>query len=174
VRTRVGYAGGTTAKPTYRSIGDHAESIQLDYDPRILSYEALLDVFWASHNPCSGGWTRQYMSAILVHDERQRALATASLAREQAKLAKPITTEILSADPFTRAEDYHQKYYLRQTPWLFLAVARQVGERDRFTDSTAAARLNAAAGGQLERARIEGELPGLGLPADVAAKLLAR
>jgi len=62
-RTRVGYAGGSTSSPTYRNIGDHTETIQIDYNPKEISHEELLDVFWRSHSPEVKSWSRQYMSA---------------------------------------------------------------------------------------------------------------
>ena len=78
VRTRVGYAGGTTVNPTYRNIGDHAETIQIDFDPTVMTYEELLATFWASHNPIRLKLRRQYMSAIFYHDASQRDAALAS------------------------------------------------------------------------------------------------
>ena len=67
IRTRVGYAGGTTNNPTYRALGDHAETIQVDYDPTQISYEELLEAFWTSHSPTSRPWSRQYASIIFYH-----------------------------------------------------------------------------------------------------------
>ena len=85
VRTRVGYAGGTTQNPSYRSIGDHSEAIQIDYDPTRVSYEELLNVFWASHSPTVQPWARQYMSMILYHNAKQKRLALKTKAQEEAK-----------------------------------------------------------------------------------------
>ena len=73
VRTRVGYCGGSKPNPTYRSMGDHAETIQIDFDPTRITYEQLLELFWTSHNPCRSAWSRQYMSAIFYEGEQQRA-----------------------------------------------------------------------------------------------------
>ena len=75
VRTRVGYSGGQRKDPTYRSIGDHSETIQIDYDPARTSYKKLLFIFWQSHDPTHHAWSRQYMSAIFYQNEEQRKLA---------------------------------------------------------------------------------------------------
>lgn len=69
IRTRVGYAGGSKENPTYYSLGDHSETIQIDYDPTQISYGQLLEVFWNSHNPTYEPWSRQYMSIIFYHSE---------------------------------------------------------------------------------------------------------
>ena len=73
--TRVGYAGGAKEDPTYRSLGDHSETIQIIYDPEIISYNELLDIFWQSHNPSLGSFTRQYASIIFYHDDNQKKQA---------------------------------------------------------------------------------------------------
>ena len=75
IRTRVGYTGGRKLNPTYYSLGDHTESFQVDYDPTQISYQQLLDIFWDSHNPTRGAWSRQYRAAIFVHNEAQTQLA---------------------------------------------------------------------------------------------------
>ena len=71
----MGYSGGETLYPTYRSMGDHSESIQIDYDPARISYEELLEIFWKNHNPTQRAWRRQYMSAIFYHNANQHQLA---------------------------------------------------------------------------------------------------
>jgi len=78
VRTRVGYTGGDKPNPTYHNIGDHAESVDIDYDPEVTDYENLLDIFWKNHNPTSF-YSRQYMSAIFYHDAAQKEAAELSL-----------------------------------------------------------------------------------------------
>src|SRR6185369_16580386 len=72
VRTRVGYCGGTLKDPTYHELGDHTESIQVDFDPTKLTYGQILDRIWVSHNPCATAWSRQYMSAIFYEGEAQK------------------------------------------------------------------------------------------------------
>ena len=75
IRTRVGYTGGNKENPTYRTLGDHTESIEVDYDPGIISYADLLKVFWRSHDPGSRSWSRQYIAAIFYHNEEQKKQA---------------------------------------------------------------------------------------------------
>jgi peptide-methionine (S)-S-oxide reductase len=115
-----GYAGGSTPSPTYEEVcsGDtgHAEVIQVTYDPGMISYEEILDVFWQAHDPTTldrqGGDTgTQYRSIILYADESQRAAAEASRKKAQTKHRDPIVTQIQPLTQFWKAEDYHQNYY---------------------------------------------------------------
>lgn len=121
--TASGYAGGSTPNPDYREVCSgrtgHAEVVLVVYAPDEVSYEALLTLFWESHDPTQGmrqgnDVGTQYRSAIFTFDERQAAQARASRARYQERLSKAgygkITTEIRPAPPFYYAEDYHQQY----------------------------------------------------------------
>jgi peptide-methionine (S)-S-oxide reductase len=115
-----GYAGGATPNPSYEEVcaGDtgHAEVIQVAFDPALISYEEVLDIFWQAHDPTtlnrqgpdSG---TQYRSVILYASDAQRDSAEKSRKKAQAKLRDPIVTEILPLDAFWKAEDYHQNYY---------------------------------------------------------------
>ena len=78
IRTRVGYAGGTRENPTYHKLGDHTETLQIDYDPALVSFGDLLTIFWASHRPTSPAHSRQYASRVFCHDDAQHATAEAS------------------------------------------------------------------------------------------------
>jgi peptide-methionine (S)-S-oxide reductase len=117
-----GYEGGTTEHPTYRDVCSnatgHAEVVQVEFDPARVDYERLLDVFWSIHDPTTPNRQgpdhgSQYRSAIFYHSPGQQAAAEASKARENAsgKHARPIVTEIVPAQPFYRAEEYHQRYF---------------------------------------------------------------
>jgi len=121
--TAVGYAGGYTPNPTYEEVCSgmtgHAEVVRVIYDPKVISYEALLKVFWESHDPTEGmrqgnDTGTQYRSAIYVMNAEQRAEAEESKRIFQARLKAAgkgaITTEILDAPVFYYAEDYHQQY----------------------------------------------------------------
>ncbi len=123
VSTAVGYAGGLTANPTYREVCSgltgHAETVLVIFDPKRVSYEELLRVFWESHDPTQGmrqgnDVGTQYRSAIFYADEPQHEAAIKSRDAYQEKLTEAgfgrITTEIASAPPFYYAEDYHQQY----------------------------------------------------------------
>lgn len=171
IRTRVGYAGGTTPSPTYRKIGDHAETLQVDYDPRLISYEKLLAVFFDTHNACHKAWSRQYMSAIWTHDAAQLKAAKAAAAIHAKAAGRAVATEIKPLVKFTRAEDYHQKYRLRSRDWLFRELSARLGASDGLTDSTAAMRLNAWLSGYGDAKQIERELPQIGLPEELRSKL---
>jgi peptide-methionine (S)-S-oxide reductase len=121
--TAAGYAGGLTKNPTYQEVCSgrtgHAEVVLVVFDPKKISYEQLLRVFWESHDPTQGmrqgnDVGTQYRSAIYVNSDAQRHAAEASRDRYNADLAahgfRPITTEIVDAGPFYYAEDYHQQY----------------------------------------------------------------
>lgn len=175
VRTRVGYAGGTTASPTYRSMGDHTETLQLDYDPDVLSYEDLLAVFWVAHNPTYRVTSIQYKAAIFTHNAEQRRLALATREAEAVRRGVAIHTEILPYTGFTRAEDYHQKYRLRHTRPLITAFRAAYPDLGRaFVDSTAAARINGFVSGYGEVATLRAEIDRYGLPPEARRALLGR
>lgn len=115
-----GYAGGKTENPTYKEIcgGDtgHAEVIQIEYDPKKISYAQLLDVFWQAHDPTTlnrQGADRgtQYRSIILYHDERQKQVAESAKKAAAGQFRDPIVTEIVPLTKFYKAEGYHQNYY---------------------------------------------------------------
>lgn len=169
----MGYAGGTTPSPTYRSLGDHTETIQIDYDPAVISYEELLDLFWRAHDPTRQSWSRQYMSIIFYHDEEQERLIMESKAREEARLGREIVTEIAPYTAFYRAEDYHQKYRLRQASALMRDFRQMYPDTVDFVDSTAAARVNGYVAGYGAVAQFQEELGRLGLSAEGQDKLLS-
>jgi peptide-methionine (S)-S-oxide reductase len=110
ISTRVGYSGGTKSDPTYQDIGDHSESIEIQYDSGVISYATLLKHFWDQHTPTEQG-KRQYASAIFTHNDEQMRLALESRDREQQKYGQKIITRIEPAGRFYPAEEYHQKYY---------------------------------------------------------------
>ena len=159
----MGYAGGTRPSPTYQDLGDHTEAIQIDYDPAQISYGKLLDVFWASHHPTQPSFSRQYMSIIFYHNEKQRRLAIATKEREAAKRKAVIHTEITPATTFTLAEDYHQKYYLRHREVLMREFRAVYPRPSALVASTAAARVNGYLGGNGSSRQLQGEIDELGL-----------
>jgi peptide-methionine (S)-S-oxide reductase len=173
VRTRVGYAGGAKKDPTYRSLGDHTETVQVDYDPTVISYGELLEVFWASHDPGRPAWSRQYMNVIFYHHDEQKRLAEDSQARVAARIKGPVQTALLPATVFTLAEDYHQKYYLRQASALWREVSPRFPNLADLVNSRAAARLNGYVAGLGSPAQLEEELAGLGLSPETGRQLLA-
>ncbi|NNC24009.1 peptide-methionine (S)-S-oxide reductase MsrA [Salinisphaera sp. USBA-960] len=119
VDTRVGYAGGHVENPSYKQVcgGDtgHAEVVQVDFDPDRISYDALLDVFWANHDPTQRDRQgvdvgSQYRSLILTHNETQHQAAKASRNAHAAQMRLDIVTQIEPLEAFYPAEAYHQRY----------------------------------------------------------------
>jgi peptide-methionine (S)-S-oxide reductase len=117
----VGYAGGKTENPTYEDVCSHgtghAEVVQVEFDPAAVTYDRLLEVFWANHNPTTLNRQGpdvgdQYRSVIFYHSPEQQAAAEASKARldQSGRFKNPIVTVIQPAPTFYRAEDYHQRY----------------------------------------------------------------
>jgi peptide-methionine (S)-S-oxide reductase len=147
VGTRVGYAGGTTAAPTYHGLGDHSEAIEVGFDPAGISYTGLLNSFWEQHIPRHPSYSRQYRSAVFYANSAQRDQAVAAKERIEHSLGGELYTAIEAAGVFTPAEDYHQKYYLQHNPRLMELLLPLFPNRQALFDSTLAARLNAFLGG---------------------------
>ncbi len=119
--TTVGYTGGTTEHPTYEDVctdgTGHAEAVRVEFDPAQVTYEALLEVFWSSHDPTQKNRQgsdvgTQYRSAIFFHTPQQQAAAESSrdALASSGRHKRPIATEITPASTFHRAEEYHQQY----------------------------------------------------------------
>ena len=117
-----GYAGGKKKNPTYEEVSagntGHAEVVQITYDPKKITYEKLLEVFWRNVDPlapnrqfCDIG--SQYRTAIFYHDETQKRLAEESKKALSKRFKEPIVTEIVAASEFYPAEEYHQDYYTK-------------------------------------------------------------
>ena len=120
--TAVGYSGGALQNPTYEDVCSdrtgHAEVVEVDYDPERVSYETLLDAFWNGHNPTQLNRQgpdvgTQYRSVIFFHGPEQEAAARASKERleKSGRYPRPVVTQIVPAEPFWRAEEYHQRYF---------------------------------------------------------------
>jgi peptide-methionine (S)-S-oxide reductase len=136
-----GYMGGRTASPTYEAVCDgdtgHAEVVQVTFDPDVISYRDLLDVFFTLHDPTQlnrqgNDVGTQYRSAIFWHTPEQKAEAQAVIAELAAseQLGAPIVTEVTEATTFYPAEDYHQRYYEQnpQQPYCQFVVAPKVAK----------------------------------------------
>jgi peptide-methionine (S)-S-oxide reductase len=122
VSTTSGYIGGRSANPSYEEVSrggtGHAEAVEIVYDPAKVTFAKLLDVFWRNIDPlardrqfCDRG--DQYRTAIFYHGEEQKRAAEASKSTVEKRFKQPIATEIVAAGTFTKAEDYHQDYYLK-------------------------------------------------------------
>jgi peptide-methionine (S)-S-oxide reductase len=123
INATVGYSGGRTATPTYEEVctdrTGHAESVLVEFDPSVVSYDQLLESFWSMHNPTTKDRQgpdvgTQYRSAIFYHTPEQRDKAMASKAKQERSErygGRPIVTEIVPASTFYPAEEYHQRYH---------------------------------------------------------------
>jgi peptide-methionine (S)-S-oxide reductase len=119
--TAVGYEGGALANPSYQQVctdrTGHAEAVEIDFDPGKISYQQLLDEFFALHDPTQlnrqgPDWGTQYRSAVFYHSPEQEKAAKETIARLAAekRFSKPVVTQVVPAETFWRAEEYHQKY----------------------------------------------------------------
>lgn len=142
ISTTSGYTGGRTPNPTYEEVSaggtGHAEAVEILYDPEKIGYADLLKVFWRNIDPttpdrqfCDVG--RQYRSAIFYHDETQKQLAEESKRAVEAskQFEGPLVTEIVQAEPFYEAEDYHQDYY-RKNPLRYKFYRLSCGRDKRL------------------------------------------
>ena len=116
-----GYEGGTTANPSYSDVctggTNHAEVVQVEYDPAIVSFDRLLDLFFTLHDPTTANRQgpdigTQYRSVIFFHDEVQKREAESKIAAltEEGRFRRPIVTQVVPSQTFYRAEEYHQRY----------------------------------------------------------------
>ena len=158
----MGYAGGKEDHPTYRRIGDHTETVQVDFDPGIISFEQLLDIFWESHRPYRQSFSWQYRNVVFFHDDGQRLAAETSKTAIEQKTGKPVKTDIAPLGTFTLAEDYNQKYLLKHHP-LKQEITRIYPRHEDLVNSTAAARLNGYAGKNGTPEQLSREINTLGL-----------
>ena len=143
-----GYAGGTIPSPTYEQVctggTGHAEVVQITFDPGVISFEELLEVFFTIHDPTTlnrqgADVGTQYRSVIFSHDEEQRATAEAVIQRVEAEgiWDDPIVTEVAPLDVFYRAEAYHQEYFRRNPgqPYCQVVIAPKVAKfRKRYLE----------------------------------------
>ncbi len=140
ISTTVGYTGGKQNNPTYEEVCSgstgHAEAIEVEFDPAVLTYEALLDVFWTNIDPttpnrqfCDVG--TQYRSAIYYHDEDQKKLADKTKNDIEQRLQHVSATEIEAASKFYPAEDYHQDFY-KKNPEHYQRYRTGCGRDDRL------------------------------------------
>jgi peptide-methionine (S)-S-oxide reductase len=136
---RSGYIGGHVVDPDYRTVCSgatgHAEAVEITFDPDAVSYDTLLDIFFATHDPTTlnrqgNDFGTQYRSAVFVRDDAQRAAASAARDRAAAVWDDPIVTEIVPASTFCAAEAYHQDYFAQNPmqPYCQVVVAPKVAK----------------------------------------------
>ena len=140
-----GYSGGTEVNPTYEQVAggrtSHTESVEILFDPKVISYDKILDVFWMNIDPTQvdGQFAdrgKQYRTAIFYHNEEQKTQAEASKKKleESGKFDKPIVTEIEAFTAFYPAEDYHQDYYLKNS--IHYKMYRKGSGREGYLERT--------------------------------------
>ena len=124
IETEVGFMGGKQKNPSYElvctGITGHAEVVHIKYDPKKISFEKLLDVFWESHDPTQLNRQgpdigTQYRSIIFYYNDEQKTVAVKSKEAQQKKLKNEIKTQIVPAEAFYKAEEYHQKYIQKKS-----------------------------------------------------------
>ena len=142
VSVTAGYTGGEKKNPSYEEVSEggtgHAESIDVVFNPKKVTYSQLLDVFWHNIDPltadaqfCDHG--HQYRSAIFYHDEEQRRVAEESKKQVQARFPRPVVTEIVAASRFYPAEEYHQDFY-KKNPVRYYTYRAGCGRDKRLKD----------------------------------------
>ena len=153
----MGYAGGRKPNPTYYAMGDHTESLEVDFDPTRVSLEQLLQIYAKLPHVRSRSYSRQYRNAIFYRTEAELQV----IQRTLAETGKTFV-DIESLRDFTLAEDYHQKYYLQDSDVMedYNTIYDDFWE---FNDSTAAARANGYISGYGSAAQLRQDLPRLGL-----------
>ncbi|MBD3344398.1 MAG: peptide-methionine (S)-S-oxide reductase [Chitinivibrionales bacterium] len=170
-RTRVGYAGGLKENPTYRSIGDHTESIQIDFDSSVISFGELIRIFWEEHNPAAYTASQQYKAIAFYHDALQKEIIETT-ADSIAAVRGKVETEIKPFTHFYLAEAYHQKHTLRSHSSFMKQFERMYPDSLGFINSTAAAKVNGYLGRHAGIEEIERTVDNLGLDAESQQKLL--
>ncbi|MGN7388913.1 peptide-methionine (S)-S-oxide reductase MsrA [Sporosarcina sp. SAFN-015] len=161
IRTRVGYAGGTTPSPTYRQMGNHTETIEIDFDPAIIRYEDVLRHFWRNHYPNRDQYKgRQYLSLLRCRGDEQLKIAEHVKEEMEVELGERIETEIAPFTDFILAEERHQKYYLKRYPKALDQLQMLYPEPSMLINSTFAARLNGFVKGFRSKDSLMEELAG--------------
>lgn len=147
--------------------------MQVEFDPEVLDFETLLQMFWAGHDPTNRGRGSQYRAELYCADERQLALATESRDRLAEQLGAPVRTPLRIDAAFHAAEDYHQKWRLRRHTELWDELRTQYASEAALLASTAAAKLNGYVSGGAPREQVERDLPLLGVSEQIGASLIA-
>lgn len=156
IRTRVGYAGGTTRDPTYHSLGNHTEVFQVEFDPDTITYRDLLNPVFESHNPHHQTSNTQYQNVVLTATAAQQEVLNEFLS-SRGFTTEGISTRIEQLSRFYVAEDYHQKYKLRSVSSHMAAFDEAGYDDEAVRESPIAAKLNGYAAGH-DVAVVEGPL----------------
>ncbi|MCR8630242.1 peptide-methionine (S)-S-oxide reductase MsrA [Paenibacillus radicis (ex Xue et al. 2023)] len=160
IRTRVGFAGGTKANPTYRQLGDHSETVEMDFDSGIIRLETILNMFWSSHNPININdyKGRQYRSLVLFRDQEQHRVIQDVMRNSVEQGNGMPDTEVAPYTSFYPAKERHQKYYLKRYPDAIDKLKALFPSDEALTNATLAARLNGLAKGYTNMEKIINEI----------------
>ncbi|NOV02284.1 peptide-methionine (S)-S-oxide reductase MsrA [Paenibacillus planticolens] len=160
IRTRVGFAGGTTDNPTYRQLGDHTEVVEVDFDSVNVKLETILQVFWSAHNPVNINdyKGRQYKSLVLFRDPEQLRIISEVMKSYEEQGNETPDTEVAPFSGFYIAEDRHQKYYLKRFPDAIDKLRPLFPTEEELTNATLAARLNGLSKGYTNMEKIIKEI----------------
>lgn len=173
IRTRVGYAGGTKAHPTYYNMGDHSETVQVDFDPTVVTFAQLLEVFREAHMPHTAFTSRQYANIAFFENKEQEVQIREVFAHWEEEKGMPVRTEVKRIDAFHIAEDYHQKFYLQNSGSIWAEVRAWYPEHMSWVNSTMVARANAYIAGMGDPALLEREIDSYGLSVRSQNQLLS-
>ncbi|HAG21850.1 MAG TPA: methionine sulfoxide reductase [Synergistaceae bacterium] len=144
------------------------------FDPSIISYRRLLDVFWSNHDPFSRSFSRQYRTVLFYHDETQHNLAKETLRKLENGNDRKVETSIEPAGLFYPAEAYHQKYFLQNDRGILEEIRTFYPDFQELLASTSAARVNGFLGGYGTEEEVQRVLPLLGLSEAAQDKILKR
>jgi peptide-methionine (S)-S-oxide reductase len=158
--------------PTYHNLGDQSESIEIDYDPTVISYQDLLKMFWEGHDPGARSWSKQYRAAIFYHNDGQKSLAEETRDRIEATQKIKVRTDIVPFSRFYVAEAYHQKYGLQGRKEIMNEFRAIYPSDEALMNSTAAARVNGYLSGFGTFEALQEAIEHLGLSPDARDRLL--
>ncbi len=154
-------------------MGDHTESVQIDFDPKKISFSKIMDLFWEDHIPWDRSWSKQYQAAVYYHTDSQRAVIEQKQKALEQIHNKKVATIIEPVHTFYIAEDYHQKYYLQNTSILLREFESYFNYFSDFNDSPSVAKVNGLVSGKGNQEDLDRFLPSLAL-SDSAQALLVR
>ena len=169
----MGYAGGTLKSPIYHNLGDHSEAVQIDFDPSLISYRELLNMFWKGHDPTSNSRFLQYRAVIFYHNDEQMKLAIETRDLLASETKGRIATAIEPYSGFYIAEDYHQKHSLRSYPEIMMEIRALYPDVKSLITSTAVTRINGYLGGYGSCDSLGNEIEGFGLSLKTRERLTA-
>ncbi|EPY2273017.1 peptide-methionine (S)-S-oxide reductase [Clostridium sporogenes] len=173
IKTYVGYTGGNTLFPTYNSIGDHLETVEIYYDSSKITFENLLMVFEKNHNYTTRPSLLQYNSAILYNNENEKELCLNWKKSKEEELTKEVLTKISPIEKFYYAEFYHQKYYVQLEPVIMSNLRSKFSTGNDLISSPLCHKLNAYLAGYGSLKELNNEIKDFNLSKDAKNRLLS-